>query len=206
MALDKIKLKNDLINVFNINVSNTPSLRDIAIGIEKAFLNYIKDVNLKLHKPGLNPNAPPAPGAPDPSYQSKNLFKPVADLSESPQIRNGLIKSFEANLQREDPQWSDANKGFSDFLKTFVSYETVDGYKALGETKPAEIELLKIFPKNKYYESSTETATALSELLNEFVEGSVFEGKYAKIVGPITFVNPESLILPDPLPYKSKLV
>lgn len=199
MALDKLKLKNDLFNIFKIDRETPLSSQEVSAGIEKSFLNYIKDVNLESYQAGLNPGTNPP--TPDANYSSINVFKPSVSFDSAPSIRNGLIKSFELNLLNESPTWVDANKGFVEFLKSFISYKTFDMYIAIGETVPGNIELLQIFSKNTYHDSAEETATKLSDLLHKFTTDSKFKGTYKKFV----YVNPES-ILPSALPYESKLI
>jgi hypothetical protein len=192
MGLIKKKLVENFIEAFDTINSPSNNSRETAEKIEKAFLNYMQDVELKSYLAGINPVT--TPPTPDPSYSLTNFFKPVISFESSIDIKNGLIKSLEANLQKKEPEWIDANLGFSNFLKTFISYETNDQYKAIGMTIPGNIDLSQVFKKEKYYISVEEVSNKLADHLHEFVINSEFQGNYAKIVGAVTFINPESLI------------
>lgn len=198
MALNKNKLVQGLIDAFNISKSPPKTIEESAERIEKAFMNYIMDITLGPYAPGINP-APGAVPPVDPTYLPTNLFRPTIPLESSPEIRNGLLMSFQSNLTKENPSLEEANLGFKSFILKLVAYETLDQYIATGTTVPGDINLSKIIEGGKYYNTTNEVAQKWADHLHDFVTSSEFQGGYVKGV----FVNPE---LPAGNLYKSKLI
>jgi hypothetical protein len=187
MALNKNKLVQGFIDIFDVSKSSPRTVEESAERMEKAFMNYIMDVTLEVYLPGVNPAL--VPPTPDPTYLPTNFFKPIIPLESSPEIRAGLLQSFKSNITKENPNWEEANLGFKSFVLKLISYETLDQYKAIGIIVPGNIELLEVFEGGKYYSTMNEAAQKLADHLHNFVTSTEFQGSYLKGV----FVNPESL-------------